>query len=232
MSYCVHCGVELSDSEKSCPLCDTPVIDIHRKSNGEPLLVDKPAPKKENLNKSFIASVVTLILLIPFAITTLLDVIFSLGLSWAAFVFFAEACIWVYFVLPFNTDFHPIVYCLFDTVVTVIYLLIISLIIGGFEWYFPLALPITLMVGLTALIIVHIFTSKKHRLLTSFGWSLVPIAFLPAGIDISIHLKTAGSFAPVWSLYVSIPLLILGITVVILSKSKKFVLWIRKKMFI
>ena len=27
MSYCVHCGVELADSEKRCPLCHTRVVD-------------------------------------------------------------------------------------------------------------------------------------------------------------------------------------------------------------
>ena len=26
MSYCVNCGVELTESANSCPLCDTPVI--------------------------------------------------------------------------------------------------------------------------------------------------------------------------------------------------------------
>ena len=24
--YCIKCGVELADSEKSCPLCQTPVF--------------------------------------------------------------------------------------------------------------------------------------------------------------------------------------------------------------
>ena len=34
MSYCVNCGVELDHTLKSCPLCETPVInprDIERK---------------------------------------------------------------------------------------------------------------------------------------------------------------------------------------------------------
>ena len=26
MSYCVHCGVELHETSKSCPLCNTPVV--------------------------------------------------------------------------------------------------------------------------------------------------------------------------------------------------------------
>ncbi len=27
MSYCVHCGVELAESEARCPLCNTKVVD-------------------------------------------------------------------------------------------------------------------------------------------------------------------------------------------------------------
>ena len=27
MSYCVHCGVELDEQAKRCPLCGTPVVD-------------------------------------------------------------------------------------------------------------------------------------------------------------------------------------------------------------
>lgn len=27
MSYCVHCGVELEENLKQCPLCNTPVYD-------------------------------------------------------------------------------------------------------------------------------------------------------------------------------------------------------------
>lgn len=35
MSYCVHCGVELDDAARRCPLCHTPVLDPNRLQNRE-----------------------------------------------------------------------------------------------------------------------------------------------------------------------------------------------------
>ena len=35
MSYCVNCGVELCDSAKECPLCNTPVINPRKPGQGQ-----------------------------------------------------------------------------------------------------------------------------------------------------------------------------------------------------
>ena len=60
MSYCVHCGVKLSDAEKVCPLCGTEVIDVHRPLSCEvnPLF---PAFKDTSaiINKKFLVMVIT-----------------------------------------------------------------------------------------------------------------------------------------------------------------------------
>lgn len=35
MSYCVNCGVELSEELRSCPLCQTPVYHPEKEKNAE-----------------------------------------------------------------------------------------------------------------------------------------------------------------------------------------------------
>ena len=87
MSYCVNCGVELADSEKRCPLCDTEVINP-RKPWREP--EDFPYPRhlepvRERANRVFFASVASLILCVPAAVTLLVLIyqyLASLGVSW------------------------------------------------------------------------------------------------------------------------------------------------------
>ena len=51
--YCIHCGVELSDSETVCPLCGTRVFhpDLPRQQ-GEPPFPPEPSAHPEEVNRS------------------------------------------------------------------------------------------------------------------------------------------------------------------------------------
>ncbi len=234
MSYCVHCGVELADYETKCPLCETPVIDPMRPiASGEPLFVDRIDIKEKKFNKHFIISIVSIILLIPFTVTTILDIYFSLGMTWSAFVLGAEALFWLSFVLPFqNRHTSPYVFCLIDIAATALYVLLISILTNGFKWYLPLALPIIVVSGCEILAMIFIHRSKRIGKLTKAGCCILAVSFLPLLIDVAIAHYLNGTFMPQWSWYASVPLFVLGLTVIILSKSVKVTEWLRKKMYI
>ena len=73
--YCVKCGVELADSEKSCPLCGTEVI-LPRNVKRE--LADPPYPPypgavTEGFSRSGVMSLITLLCLIPFTLCLIVD---------------------------------------------------------------------------------------------------------------------------------------------------------------
>ena len=234
LSYCVHCGVELADYETKCPLCETPVVDPARPiAAGDPPFPDRLADGGRKINKHFIVTVVSTVMLIPFVVTTLIDVILSVGMSWSAYVLGAEALFWLAFVLPYQSrGTSPYLFCFIDTAALAMYILLIAAIEGGRSWYVPLALPLTVFAGLEACVVTAIHRSARIGKLTKAGIAVTSISFYPLIVDIVIAHYLYGSYMPRWSWYASVPLFALGITIIILSMSRRFKEWLRKKMFI
>lgn len=235
MSYCVHCGVELADYEKACPLCGVPVIDPTREGQNidiKPLYGDK-VDEKKRINLRFVAMLTSLLLLVPFIVTTVVDVVFSYGMTWSAFVLGAEICAWFYIILPlYKKRINVYVVCLFATFVTALYVLMIETLTHNGGWFLPLALPIIVGAGLLEISEVFIFRKCKRGRLSLLGWAILPIAVYPCIIDIVIAHYLRDSFMPLWSWYVTLPLLVLGITVIVISRSLRITEWIRRKLFI
>ncbi len=234
MSYCVHCGVELADYETKCPLCETPVVDPMRPiASGEPLFPDRINESGKKINKHFIVTIISIVMLIPFVVTTALDIFLSLGLSWSAYVLGAEALFWLAAVLPFqNPGVGPYLLCLIDTAATALYVLLIAVLEGSRKWYLPMALPIILFAGIEICVIIFINRNSKIGKLTKTGAAIFALSFYPPVIDIVISHYLYDTYMPHWSWYASVPLFVLGVTVLILSKSSRFTEWLRKRIFI
>ena len=232
MSYCVHCGVELADRETACPLCGTPVLDPHRATEREPMPEDKMEDVPRRLNRRFVVLLVSAILLVPFIVTFIVGQALHLGMTWPAFVIGAEICFWVFFVLPFLVRLSPLGIVLTDTATAALYLLFIAYLTGGLAWYLPLVLPITVLTGITAAVTVLIAAKPHITRLGAVAWSFVSVSLLPGAIDMTVtHFRT-GSFLPTWGWFVTVPMLVLGIVLVVISRSRRMTEWIRRKMFI
>ena len=72
--YCIKCGVELADSEKRCPLCGTPVFhpDLPRNLTEPPYPADRRI-RREDVNRSGILFVLTVVALLPAILSLLCD---------------------------------------------------------------------------------------------------------------------------------------------------------------
>ena len=83
--YCIKCGVELGDSEKSCPLCGTPVFhpDIKREE-GERLYPEYIQTDKK-YNRRAMLIILTAVFALTAMIPTLLDIRLCGGINWAGF---------------------------------------------------------------------------------------------------------------------------------------------------
>ena len=84
--YCVNCGVELADSETVCPLCGTRVFhpDLPRKQAPSPYPAD-PHGKPEEVNRSGILFVMTMLALLPAVICLLCDWRINGGIVWSGY---------------------------------------------------------------------------------------------------------------------------------------------------
>ncbi len=233
MSYCVHCGVKLADYEARCPLCDTEVIDPNRtKESTEVYPQDRMDINGKQINKRFLVLLISLALLIPFAVVAVIDLVISSGLTWAFYVFGAELIIWTFIVLPIYFEGKsPYFYMTADLCVSSLFILMLSWLNASEKWLMQLALPIILSAGVCAFLIIFILQDKGIGKIEKGGWITIITSFLPWAIDIAVTHYLSHSFMPVWAWYVSIPLIILGGVLVVASKNISMSEWIRRNLF-
>lgn len=226
MSYCVHCGVELADSESSCPLCGTPVIDPSR------LTADAmPAfPKEEDrrpINHRFAARLISIFLVVPVLVTVAVDLFTEQGLTWSLYVLSGALYICSFIVFPIAwPKLSPYIHIAVAGVSTALYLIAIHLATGASGWYLPLALPMTVSTFVVAELSTLVIRSKRMNVIRRGGLFFILLALLAAAIDVIIAHNIT------WSVFVAIPVVSLGLTLFCVSFSRRVCDWMRRNLFV
>ena len=234
MSYCVNCGVELAPSEKKCPLCDTLVINPNSPWT-EP--AHRPYSKHiellmNQIDRRYGATLATLFLMIPIILSIISNILFDHQLSWSGYVAGACICLFVWVLLPLlNRKKRPYFFLILDMLVALLYLGLIAYITGHFEWYVPLAIPLTFVGFLLSLVILLVYRSKKIYGLYKISVIIGSIGIVTLAIEYIIDLSTRGSHY-VWSLFVLIPCLMIGMIFFYIEQHKKVKDEIRRRLFI
>ena len=84
--YCINCGVELADSETVCPLCGTRVFhpDMPRQQ-GEPPFPPDPMGHPEEVNRSGVLFILTMLAVLPIVICILCDWSVNGAILWSGY---------------------------------------------------------------------------------------------------------------------------------------------------
>ena len=235
MSYCVNCGVELADSEKSCPLCGVEVINP-AKPWVEPATPPYP-PRLERImnriDRRFFASLLSVILLIPVFITLLTDLLSNSRITWSAYVIGAIAVFFFVVVFPLMLKKQHLyeLYAI-DTAVLLLYLLMIDLLDDAPGWFFSLAAPLVLTL---AAVIVGLSLLFQHKL-RSF-WTRASAIILSCGcytvcVELLIDLHSSVLPVPLWSMYVLIPCAAIAAVLMILRSRRRLLDELHRRLFI
>ncbi len=231
--YCVKCGVELSDSEKSCPLCGTKVICPEGMERGEKESPYPPHPGKitEGITKLGALFILSFIFAVPLIICLICDLNLNGELNWSGYVSLSLVFLYTVFVLPiwFKKP-NPVIFVPIDFLAAGILLLYICIKTGG-SWFLSFALPVA---GVTALIVTSLVTLTRYTrggapfiyggAIISLGLFAVLIEFLTCvafGIEKMFR----------WSLYPAISLFLIGIFLIIVGICKPLRKSLRKKLF-
>lgn len=217
--YCIKCGVELADTEKSCPLCATRVFhpDIARPDT-PPLYPQEQLPLPAVSPRGSLI-VLTALFLLPMLITLQCDLHITGSISWSGFVIGALLLAYVSFVLPFwFRKPNPVVFvpCAFGMLG--LYLMYIDYATAGGWWFLTFALPVT---GFLCLLITAVVTLCKYvrkGYLYIFGGALAALgAFFPVmGFLLNLTFRGNPGFA-FWTLYPATTLVLLGGTLIFLA---------------
>lgn len=215
--YCINCGVKLSDTEKSCPLCGT--VPYHPdlvRTEADSLYPKNKYPKTKKVSRIGIMIAVSLIAVLPVIITLLCDLQINGRVSWSAYVIGAVLAGYISFVLPYwFKKPNPVVFVSLFFVMSGLYLLYVNLITNG-DWFLSFAFPTTGAFGLIVTAVVTLNYYLKRGRLFIFGGAFILLGGYMPLMELFLSI-TFGTKFIWWSLYPMIPLTVLGLTLIFLG---------------
>lgn len=217
MSYCVHCGVELDASLKRCPLCDTPVLDPHNIPTEEAISpypsrkgkVDEPVRRKD------IAIIYTIFLITVSVTCGLLNLFVFSKAPWSLIVLGICLLLWV-FSIPFIIyhKISPYLAIILDGGVVILFLYMLAILIGRFDWFYSLALPIPLLFTFLWVCTMLLHQKVSHSFSALGLYILSDISIFCIGIELLCRHYAEKLYRITWSAVVLTVCAILSILII------------------
>lgn len=232
MSYCVNCGVELDGSLQKCPLCETPVLNPNAVSFDK---VPSPFPKNvgmvEEVKRQDLAILVTVVLVSIAATCGLLNWLVFSGYAWSLAIIGACVLLWV-MLIPILIYRKQSVYVslLFNGAATVLYLYLLTYLVGSSNWFFLLGLPIVVFVTFVCEIWAFCYKKLPKSFLTSALYFFTGVGVLCAGLEIIIDNFRAGPISIDWSAIVVTVCVIVDIVIITTLSMKRLRNAVRKRL--
>ena len=219
--YCVKCGVELADSERKCPLCNTPVY--------YPGLSEKPErtypefiKTKDEMKPKGVYFIISIIFLIAAIVPTVCDISVNRSIEWSGLVIGGVLLCYIVLVLPrWFKNPSPAIFVPADFVAAALYLFYLNMHLGG-EWFFCFALPVLTAAAIivSALLVLLYYLKRGH--LYIFGGFSIALGIYNLFIELMIHKSFDISHSFFWSLYPFITLFLLGIALIVIAIVRPF----------
>ena len=219
--YCIKCGVELADSEKSCPLCRTPVFHPQfPQQAGDPLYpADRNSPRK--LRPWGLLIVITaLLFLLPSIVTVLIDLQIRGSITWSGYVVGALQTLYVMAILP--AWFHrpnPVIFVPCSFLSVGLYLLYINIVTDG-RWFLTFAFPVLGGLGLVITTVITLCRYIHRGRLYVFGGSAITLGLFMPVMELLLNYTFHRSRFIGWSFYPLSALVILGIVLLVMALCK------------
>ena len=207
--YCIKCGVKLSDSEKSCPLCGVRVWhpDLEQ-PKGENLYPKNRFP--DDRSTLLAQAIVSALFLLPMLVTPLCDMQFSGGITWSGYVIGALLLTYVVAVLPswFKKP-NPVIFVPCGFAAVALFLHYVNFTVGG-SWFWTFALPLVgTLCGIVTAVVTLLRYVRGGRLYI-FGGAFLALGASMLLMEFLINLTFGIGRFLAWSLYPLIVLCLIG----------------------
>jgi hypothetical protein len=138
--YCVKCGVELSEGQKKCPLCETRVYHPDFIVEGKETYPKNNTPP-DKFERKGLMFIFTAIFLIPFVLCLVCDLSINSKIVWSGYAMGAIALLYIIAVLPFWLRHpSPIIFVPCSFAGVLLYLAYVNLQTNG-DWFMTFAFP-------------------------------------------------------------------------------------------
>ena len=233
MSYCVNCGVELDSSAKSCPLCNTPVLNPNEL--GKVMESQPPFPTEkaqvEPVKRKDLGILLSMVVLATAVICGLLNELVFRDNLWSLAVLGACVILWVFFI-PFVIHTRQSVYLslLYDGAAVVFLLYMITFLAGKNDWFIELGVPLVVLVTAVAEIFVLCVRKLPRSFLTIALYFFTASGLLCLGIEILVDRYVESGIALSWSAVVLTVCGVLDIALVTMLSRRRLRNSIRRRL--
>ena len=214
--YCVKCGVELADSERVCPLCQTPVCFPGLDANPETTYPKERKPKEKSKTKA-ICFLVTCFFVLAASICFVCDFNLNGSINWSDLVLVSLLAAYVVFVLPswFKKPL-PAVFVPCDFASIALLLFYVDFRFEG-GWYFCFALPVTVGAAIICCSVsILSYYLKRGRLYIAAG-AIIATGAYSIFIELCLHSAFDIHHLHMWSLYPFAALLVIGLMLIVIA---------------
>lgn len=206
MSYCVNCGVELDATAIACPLCNTKIYNPN-----QPVATDVPTPyatvkgASEPVKQTYEFVILMTITLLTTSLVCFFLNHFTIQIgNWSFYVAGICGMLWV-FLLP---AFFPQKVKIFgaialDGIIIALNLALVSWLHPGNDWYFHIALPITILATLLLEIVFAYIHHHNNSMIGKTAIWVSSIAILCIALEMVIDLHLRNYFYLRWSAIVA-----------------------------
>lgn len=241
MSYCVNCGVELTEGTLKCPLCSTVVINpnVIESKAAAPLYPNESAQLKMDMkeNTRLTALIVSVILALPAVVCMVCDYGINRHVGWSLFVILTCALLWCFIIPPILLEHaQPLTFIILDTIFVAVFLYILYCILQNYSqqsnWFTSIALPITICAGVYIGIISTAFRANHLNNFKKLAIALFATAALLVAVEITTDLFLYNGVDFSWSLIAMTPCAIIGLLLLIIDRKHHLRKSIEKRTFV
>lgn len=199
MSYCVNCGVELNAAAAACPLCGTPAWHPENEQPGEPYFATK-RPDVDRAPRRTLAMILTSMLVSVVICCGLLNLLYNPKDAWSLYIIGAAMLFWIWFVLPLLARWPTFLKLTADVAAIGLYVYLISISVGGADWYEGLAQPLLIYIVALVFLLSFLLRGGRHSRLTTLSLAIGFVGLLLLGVEYFVDLYFTSEWVPEWSL--------------------------------
>ena len=234
MSYCVHCGVELENSEEKCPLCGTVVLDPAEpeRTHGVPRPYSGRIERlNARINRQFAAIFISVFMFFAAVICLVINFITEHQLSWSQYVVSSVFLAWVLFTGPLLFRKRVVLKSILsDAAALVLFLLMIQNSEGIAVWFYSVAIP---LIALVVSFFVMIELGVRAKLLR--GLALASVVVLCTAVfcvvtEVLTDLYLRSTVELGWSLFVLVPCLGVICLLLLLRQKRRLNAEVKKRL--
>ena len=214
--YCIKCGVELSDGQTVCPVCNTRVYHPDLPTVGSPTYPKKEF-QPEEFNRKGLLFVISVLALLPMLLPMVFELMWHGTVNWSGYVAGGVLLVYLFLILPLWFKHpNPVIFVPCDFAASTVYLLYINLQTGG-DWFLTFAFPVAGALGVIVTAIVTLSRYFPQGRLYIFGGGSIGIGIWTILIEILIEVTFGINTAIWWSLCSFLSLFVLGMMLIIIA---------------